>query len=406
MRMEELSDNRYIKNTDTVEKYLLNLVQDYFKSNNIASSTSREYIIAKAVERMKEEITFDNIGVLSITLPDGKAQTGAVNISLEDLNGEPLINPKLTAFNVDFGTERNTACEGNDPRLSDARKPLSHSHDISDVTGLEGILSTISGKINRVDNLMHIHKNASVINMLVYTGDKSTIDLTKIDTIENKVISLINDLENQIINYTQNIDDKIKHTNQDIVNVRTEINELTQRITQSNKAYYNQAKAYVDDSINVLKDFIDEEIDKLLSKDMLSHFINAANNVYSLVGSMSFPLNSVLGHSPIIDRRLTVFIPISKDILKELESRTQELSQCQLETILEYVDYEGIKQYCQLPYVFITNDYSLDGSLQLNTCFSKNEIQVVLHSYTGVYPDILKDAKVIYNVYSKKVISL
>ena len=37
MRMEELADSMYIKQTDAVEKYLLNLVQEYFKSSGLAS---------------------------------------------------------------------------------------------------------------------------------------------------------------------------------------------------------------------------------------------------------------------------------------------------------------------------------------------------------------------------------
>ena len=47
-----------------------------------------------------------------------------LGISVTNINilgGEPLISPKLSAFNVNFGQEKNTACEGNDPRLSDAR---------------------------------------------------------------------------------------------------------------------------------------------------------------------------------------------------------------------------------------------------------------------------------------------
>ena len=60
MRMEELSENRYIKGTDTVEKYLLNLVRDFFKQQDFQSpETSREYIIEKALERMKEEHSFE-----------------------------------------------------------------------------------------------------------------------------------------------------------------------------------------------------------------------------------------------------------------------------------------------------------------------------------------------------------
>ena len=142
MRMEELANNNFIKGTDSVERYLLDIIKQYFSSNNI-DDDSREYIIKKAVERMKSELNIDNAGVVSV---NGK--TGDVTITLDSLGGEPLISPKLSAFNVNFGTEENTACEGNDPRLSDNRHPLQHIHEISEINGLGGELSSINNNIN------------------------------------------------------------------------------------------------------------------------------------------------------------------------------------------------------------------------------------------------------------------
>lgn len=42
---------------------------------------------------------------------------------------EPVISTKGTAFNKDFGTAAGDVCQGNDPRLSDARTPTSHGND-------------------------------------------------------------------------------------------------------------------------------------------------------------------------------------------------------------------------------------------------------------------------------------
>ena len=44
MRMEELEDSRYIKSTDSVEKYLLGIIQEYFKNSNTALEGSKEFI--------------------------------------------------------------------------------------------------------------------------------------------------------------------------------------------------------------------------------------------------------------------------------------------------------------------------------------------------------------------------
>lgn len=58
-------------------------------------------------------------------------QTG-ITVSYDDENNE-------LDFVVAYGTEANTACQGNDARLSDARVPLTHSHsktDLSDATSV------------------------------------------------------------------------------------------------------------------------------------------------------------------------------------------------------------------------------------------------------------------------------
>ena len=269
MRMEELSDNRYVKGTDTVERYLLNLVQEYFKTSNIAASTSKEYIIKKAVERMKEEISFDSIGVLSISLPDGEKRTGAVTISLEDLNGEPLITPKLTAFNVDFGTETKTACEGNDPRLSDARKPLEHKHNISDIAGLEGMLSTLTAKAERSESFLHTHNNKSLLDILVYTGNKSQIDLTELDTLEGKVKQVAANIESEIAKYEQNINTKVIDVNKSIAQVRQDIKSTTDAVAASNQQHYNDSKDYADSKMADLESYIDTKLnDFALTSDL------------------------------------------------------------------------------------------------------------------------------------------
>ena len=65
MRMEELANNNFIKGTDSVERYLLDIIKQYFSSNNI-DDDSREYIIKKAVEQMKKELNIDNAGVVSV----------------------------------------------------------------------------------------------------------------------------------------------------------------------------------------------------------------------------------------------------------------------------------------------------------------------------------------------------
>lgn len=403
MRMEELSDNNYTKSTDAVERYLLNLVQEYFKNTNVASTTSREYIIKKAVERMREEISFDSIGVLSITLPSGETRTGAVNISLEDLNGEPFISPKLSAFNVNFGEEANTACEGNDPRLSDARKPLSHEHDITDINGLEGILSSLTGKAEKTGALIHSHNNLNVLDILIYTGDKEEIDLTELETLEDKVKSLCDEIKNEIIQYKTEVDEKISEIDSKIIEINSKIEQAKQEAgdtKNTNQEYYELSKQYTDETFESVQNDINGIIDELVTKAMLSDIISQLKDVYTLVGSMDFSLGSVINFT--LQEKQKDLVDISSDIITELNNRGQTLKDCQIETYFQYTDASTGKDIIgTLPYIIFNNN-AVDGAIHVGTLYDNNQIIVMYNSEAFDVPDEIRDSRIIYNVYSKQ----
>ena len=398
MRMEELADSMYIKQTDAVEKYLLNLVQEYFKNSGLASSTSREYIIKRAVERMKEEMELDQLGVLSITLPDGIKRTGAVTITLEDLLGEPAIVPKRSAFNVNFGAEQNTACEGNDPRLSDKRDPLEHKHEISEINGLEGILSTITGKIERVNGFLHEHKNKSVLDILVYTGNKSVIDLADLENIEEKIKKIVQDIENDITEYRNDIQTKVTQVNTEIQTVRTEIESIKQYILDTNKQYLEQSKTYTDTKINDAIADIDNKLMNYTKKTELSPILDLASRVYTLVGSMEIPLSNAANL-----KEYDADVSIAQDILDELNTRMQRLQDTQIELLLEYSDGPNLMR-SNTPYVII-DDNTINGTLQTGIVFGNNTVHVSISCESNI-PDYIINSKIILNIYSKKDITI
>ena len=398
MRMEELADSMYIKQTDAVEKYLLNLVQEYFKNSGLASSTSREYIIKRAVERMKEEMEFDQLGVLSITLPDGIKRTGAVTITLEDLLGEPAIVPKRSAFNVNFGAEQNTACEGNDPRLSDKRDPLEHKHEISEINGLEGILSTITGKIERVNGFLHEHKNKSVLDILVYTGNKSVIDLADLENIEEKIKKIVQDIENDITEYRNDIQTKVTQVNTEIQTVRTEIESIKQYILDTNKQYFEQSKAYANTKINDAIADIDNKLMDYTKKTELNPILDLASSVYTLVGSMEIPLSNAANL-----KEYDADVSIAQDILDELNTRMQRLQDTQIELLLEYSDGSNLMR-SNTPYVII-DDNTINGTLQTGIVFGNNTVHVSISCESNI-PDYIINSKIILNIYSKKDITI
>ena len=398
MRMEELANSMYIKQTDAVEKYLLNLVQEYFKNSGLASSTSREYIIKRAVERMKEEMEFDQLGVLSITLPDGIKRTGAVTITLEDLLGEPAIVPKRSAFNVNFGAEQNTACEGNDPRLSDKRDPLEHKHEISEINGLEGILSTITGKIERVNGFLHEHKNKSVLDILVYTGNKSVIDLADLENIEEKIKKIVQDIENDITEYRNDIQTKVTQINAEIQTVRTEIESIKQYILDTNKQYFEQSKAYADTKINDAIADIDNKLMDYTKKTELSPILDLASSVYTLVGSMEIPLSNAANL-----KEYDTDVSIAQDILDELNTRMQRLQDAQIELLLEYSDSSNLMR-SNTPHVII-DDNAINGTLQTGIVFDNNTVHISISCKSNI-PDYIINSKIILNIYSKKDITI
>lgn len=403
MRMEELSDSRYIKNTDTVERYLLNLIQEYFKNSNIAPTTSKEYIIKRALERMREEISYDSIGVLSITLPDGEKRTGAITITLEDLNGEPLISPKYSAFNVNFGNEKNTACEGNDSRLSDARKPLAHEHEIKDIIGLEGILSTLTGRIERIGGFAHEHSNKNVLDILVYTGEKVSIDLASIEVLENKIIHLIDAIRNEIIDYKNDFNTQTIELNQSIIDAKTEIEEYKIHIRETNQEYYNQSVKYTDTAIANAQKEIDEVLNNLMNVDKLQNLLNIANNTFTLVDTIEMDLNAIFNFNN--NENQNIYIDINESILESISQRNQLLNDCQFEFIIKYINADTFENiYGSFPYIFF-NDNLIDGSIQASIA-SNNQLLFSLDSTTFNIPEEIKDARVICNIYSKQEVTL
>lgn len=205
MRMEEFSGNNFIKETDTVERHLLELVRNYFEANESATDQrTQEYIIEKAVQRMKEELDIDNAGVVSVN-----GEKGDIVINADTLGAEPEIPDKKTAFNKDFGNTAGTVCEGNDPRLSDARTPLPHTHSMGEINGLSGEIARVENLIDLLSGSGHSHSNRSVLDKIIYTGNSSTINLDAFETACATVDSKIIEVQSKIDTYTSELDSLI-----------------------------------------------------------------------------------------------------------------------------------------------------------------------------------------------------
>ena len=106
------------------------------------------------------------------------------------LTGGGVLNTNHT-LSINFGTTVGTVCQGNDNRLSDARTPVAHTHDISNINNLQ---SNLDSKLNfnfelyfdslSISSIVYIDSNISEI--IYSTGNKKVFNYTDnlINTIE------------------------------------------------------------------------------------------------------------------------------------------------------------------------------------------------------------------------------
>lgn len=376
MRIEELSNGNYIKGTDSVERYLLDIIKRFFESNNI-DNDSKEYIIKKAVEKMREELTIDNAGVVSV---NGK--TGNVTITLEELGGEPLISPKGTAFNVNFGTKEKTACEGDDPRLYDKRQPVDHNHDISEINGLEGELSSIRNLFNNIGIQNHGHTNKTALDKLVYSGTKDVIDLLILENANDTINTKITETEEVINSVSQEM--------------QTFINDAKQKIEEYNvdnlKAYAGEqdtlletkTKEYFDTELQNYKKEFEEEVNKRISKDEYNSLIQALNTQYHILHEETI--------TNFIQANGQYYYSFPEEIAEELKVLAE--GQYKIEYSITYTDPDLKKTVTtNLPVIIIENE---SISYTINTSFYYGTINVTTAKNDSItdWPDYLKNASI------------
>lgn len=350
MRMEELSDSRYEKGTDSVEKYLLNIVQNYFKNQNVSSLQSRETIIKKAVARMKEEVDFESIGVLSITLPDGEKRIGAVQISLEDLGGEPRIADKKTAFNVNFGNDAGTACEGNDPRLSDSREPLPHQHSIADILNLDAEILALHGKIDRL--VFHEHENSDALNVLRYTGTKSAVDLADVEKLQASINSLLSDMQSIADSYKDETRTAVSGAQEAIQDAQVAFNSMKSTLDAQSEQYKLELKTELDEKIADALNQIDAKFDDYATGASMAGIQGVINNAITMYGSTAVYMADVVAAGGTY--KVEDGIPV------EIQSFGPHM-----EPIIDaYMIIDGLK--VKLPYLIFNDDLNmLDGAVSI-----------------------------------------
>lgn len=280
MALEQHEDNRFTKERDDVEKYLLRIIQRYFDIQNVYTQESIEAIIIESLTRYKQSIFHEKGGfIFSLN-----QKTGHIVLTIRDFGGEEAFE-KQSAFNKDFGDEADTICEGNDPRLEDEREPLPHEHEISDVKGLSERLKKIIPS-----NKMHIHKNKNVLDMLTYTGTKTEIDLIVLDYLEENLKKYYDNLL-----YYQREEKAI--TNKAIEDLSSYITVIEQDLDYAKSLIENavtwleDAYKYTDNQVDLLKDKFTRLLLKYMTQDDVQSLKEYFSKIYYLIsdGEIAIP---------------------------------------------------------------------------------------------------------------------
>ena len=282
MNLEQHENNRFTKEHNEIEKYLLRIIQRYFDIENIYNQESIEAIIIESLTRYKQDIYHEHGGFLFSL----NQRTGHIVLTINDLNGEEAFE-KQTAFNKDFGDAVDTICEGNDPRLEDKRKPLEHKHEIADITGLKERLEKI---IPTSSNISHIHKNKDILNMIIYTGTRTQIDLIELEYLSETLKSYYENLL-----YCQKEEKVI--TNESINDLSHYItiieNDLAyaKSLVENAVTWIDDAYKYTDNQIELLKSKFVKLFLDYATKDNVNNLKEYFSNTYRIItdGEISIP---------------------------------------------------------------------------------------------------------------------
>ena len=273
MAITENQKNTFIKVSDKVESYLLRIIKRYFELESEYNRATAEAIIDESIQRINQIVYSKYKGNYVFSFNE---KTGIIKLTIRDFNGEPIIPIKYTAFNKDFGNIEDTICEGNDPRLSDAREPVYHEHEIDEINGLKEKLNLIIR-----ENKSHIHRNKNVLDILDYTGTYATIDLIALDFLEEAVQEYIAILKNNL--------KIIKNTKIEIINILDEYYIKATQLFEDLKEYVKtainwleEALRYTDKNIIITREKILKELLKYLNKQEYEILRKKYSEIYFL----------------------------------------------------------------------------------------------------------------------------
>jgi hypothetical protein len=141
----------------------------------------------RALQGFLNWVSTKSVSTLNTT---SKLLDGAINELFAALNGKADTNhdhdgtyepefSKNTAFNRDFGNTAATVCQGNDPRLSDARTPLAHGHTVLDEGGANEVTaSDLKAGLDKLATLRALTRGVQAEQATLDFSENSIMELT------------------------------------------------------------------------------------------------------------------------------------------------------------------------------------------------------------------------------------
>ncbi len=369
MSLKEHNDNRFTKERDEVERYLLRIIQRYFDIEHNYTQESIEAMILESLTRFKQSIVSETGFLFSLN-----QMTGKLTLTIQDFNGEPVFG-KNTAFNKDFGTTANTICEGNDERLYDSREPVKHVHTIDDINGLRETLEAITIPTS---SFSHNHKNYEVLEVLTYTGSQAQIDLAVLEYLQR----VIEEHCNKFPGYKQELK---TIQNNGLEKLATYISTLkqivlnAQELTENAITWLSDAYTYTNTSVQTWKQEVLQSLLGYITKAQGQILIDALKKSYYRVTDGEISLqDGTVSFVPIQedDTHYHTNISESSTTTHDVSSKLQQATNGKLKLYFRY-DKDGQAITTPLPFRFKSDDgdtviqgsYTEDGLLTITTSF-------------------------------------
>ena len=417
MALKEHENNIVTKQyDDPITNYLRNIIQRYFQIENEISQESKEAIIIQAYTRLKEILNaYSNKYIICIN-----ERSGNIDLFIKDLGGEEAFD-KNTAFNKDFcntttsnATLWNNDTEnylnygekqedhivaGDDDRLSNARIPLAHIHTIDEIKGLREKLE----EYNLINGGFHLHTNQNILNMLIYTGSRVSIDLILIEDLVARVeksVERFKETDGYFISLAQRYINQL----QDIFTpVHNKLRRIEENIDSSISNIVREVNAYTDIKNVSFKKYIHTLLENRLNSEEYNLLKNTLEHSIRIVGSGTIPLTDDTFVCDTIDSVETkttqgnyhdiIFdiyegytkIALSCSFTKQITGDVlqyfahNDINNGDLQVFLEYTK-DGVRYNDLLPKVYQINnsrhdfvyaDYYTDSNNQINVYFKR-----------------------------------